>query len=86
MLPLLTKKGTCLTAKQREHMIQEEKCSLYELQGYLLLVTLTSAACRFCRVTGVTIEEAADLSGLSKDRRSRQEPFPKGGQKGRERD
>lgn len=42
---------------------------------------LTSAASRFCRVTGVTIEEAADLSGLSEDRRSREEPFPKGGQR-----
>lgn len=55
-----------------------------QLQGHSLLsVILTSAASRFCRVTGVTIEEAADLSGLSEDRRSREEPFPKGGQRQR---
>lgn len=47
---------------------------------------LTSAASGFCRVTGVTIEEAADLPGLSEDWRSRQEPFPKGGQGGRDRE
>lgn len=64
-----------------------ETNSSYELQGHSLLsVILTSAASRFCRVTGVTIEEAADLSGLSEDRRSREEPFPKGGQRGRDRD
>lgn len=40
-------------------------------------MTLTSAA--VCRVTGVTVEKAADFSGLSEDRRSRQEPFPKKG-------
>lgn len=45
-----------------------------------LSVILTSAASRFCWVTRVTIEEAADLSGLSEDWRGRQEPFPKGGQ------
>ncbi len=55
--------------------------------GHWLLVSiLTSAACTFCRVTGVATEEAADLSSLSEDRRSRQEPLPKSGQRGRGRD
>lgn len=41
-----------------------------------LHVILTSAAGGFGGVTGVTIEEAADLSGLSEYWRGRQEPFP----------
>jgi len=49
-------------------------------------VTLTSTAGRFRGVTGITAEEAADLSGLSEEWRSRQEPFPGGGQRGHKSD
>ena len=67
-------KGACELRKEKN-----------ESHDYILMVIpslsaiLTSAASRFCWVTGVTIEEAADLSGLSEDWRGRQEPFPKGG-------
>lgn len=50
---------------------------------FILSLILTSAAGGFCRVTGVAVEEGADLSGLSKDWRSRQEAFPVGGRRGR---
>lgn len=45
---------------------------------------LTSAAGRFCRVTGVTVEEAAHLPGLSEDWRRGQELFPEGRHRGRD--
>lgn len=44
---------------------------------------LTSVKSRFSRVTGITVEEAADPPGLSEKWRSRQEPLS-GGETGRE--
>lgn len=54
----------------------ETICKTLQSSNWFSLI-LTSAAGWFCRVAGVTVEEAADPPGLLEDWRSRQEPFPK---------